>query len=134
MGNSDFIGSGWSFPPQFVSAKQGPLMVNSEVEIKQALEILTSTTVGERVLHPDFGTGMADFMFESNSVSVLADLKEELSNIIIEYESRIDLLEIVINFDDIDNGSVMIDIQFIIRETNTRSNLVYPFYLRELAE
>lgn len=133
MSRSGFIGRGWSFPPSFHSPESGPVMVEAEEEIRQAIWILVSTGVGERPFHQGFGSGMADFMFESGDLGILADLQEDLSNAIIEYESRVDLENINIQFEDVAMGKLKVTIEYVIRETNTRSNLVYPFYLNELA-
>jgi Bacteriophage baseplate protein W len=131
MNSESFIGRGWGFPPQFISPQSGPVMVSAEEEIRQAIRILITTAVGERIMHPRFGCGLSSFLFEGVNFAVLADLKEELRNVILLAESRVDIEGISVDFLDQENGQLAIDIQYSIRETNTRSNLVFPFYLTE---
>ena len=59
-----FLGRGWSFPPVFTRGDSGVQMVDEEEDIKQSLEILLSTIKGERVMQPDFGANMQEFLFE----------------------------------------------------------------------
>ena len=51
MTNEDsFLGTGWSFPPAFDRESGSVEMVQEEEDIRQSLEILLSTSIGERVM------------------------------------------------------------------------------------
>ena len=45
------------------------------------------------------------------------------------WEPRIDLQDVVIDFAEADNGTLLIDIRYTLRNTNDPRNLVFPFYV-----
>ena len=47
-----FLGTGWSFPPEFNNMTGTVEMVSNVDDINQSLQILLSTTLGERVMQP----------------------------------------------------------------------------------
>ena len=58
-----FLGRGWSFPPTFSKSTQNLLMTSDEEDIQKSLEILLSTTIGERFLQPAYGCNLENFVF-----------------------------------------------------------------------
>jgi phage baseplate assembly protein W len=47
------------------------------------------------------------------------------------WEPRIEVLDVHTDTQEADNGKLLIEITYKVRATNTRFNLVYPFYLSE---
>ena len=47
-----FLGRGWSFPPSFDHTTGQIRLVEGIEDINQSLEILLSTSLGERVMQP----------------------------------------------------------------------------------
>lgn len=129
--NRTFLGRGWSFPPEFNDQLREPVMVSDEEDISQSLWILLKTSPGERLMLPEYGCNLRKFVFTGIDATSIALMKEMISTAIIKFEARIDLNELVINTDNVLDGLVLIEIQYTIRTTNSRSNLVYPFYLNE---
>lgn len=129
--NRTFLGRGWSFPPEFNDQLREPVMVSDEEDISQSLWILLKTSPGERLMLPEYGCNLRNFVFTGIDATSIALMKEMISTAIIKFEARIDLNELVINTDNVVDGLVLIEIQYTIRTTNSRSNLVYPFYLNE---
>lgn len=125
----EFLGKGWSFPVSFGNQGRNVRMAQAEEDIRQSLEILLSTSVGERVLRPGFGWKREALVFEPLSTSFASYLASEIENAILFYESRIELNGV--DFDNTGeiNGVVLIRLDYTVRSTNTRTNLVYPFYL-----
>lgn len=133
-GNKDFLGKGWSFPPSFSDESATVLMVESRVDIEQSLEILLSTSLGERIMQPEYGCNLADLQFEPINSSMLGYLRDLISNAILYHEPRIKLLGLSIsdsNSIEAINGKILIDISYQIRGTNSRFNYVYPFFINE---
>lgn len=124
-----FLGSGWSFPPEF--SKRGVRMVSAEVDIRQSLQILLSTSPGERVMEPTFGCGLKAKMFETLTESTAAQIKDLIGRAILFFEPRITVEKIAIEEADMLEGVIGISIDYWIRATNSRHNMVYPFYLTE---
>ena len=131
MSEKDFLGKGWSFPPSFQQGGAGVTMVKEEEDIKQSLQIILSTTPGERVMRPDFGCNMQDMVFEPINTSIITFMRDRIEKAILYFEPRIDLIRVEINTASVFEGVVLIEIDYSIRTTNSRQNFVYPFYINE---
>lgn len=127
--NPQFLGKGWSFPVTFGNQGRSVAMAEAEDDIRQSLDILLSTGLGERVMRPGFGWKRDALLFEPLSTSFASYLAQEIESAILFYESRIELNRV--DFDPaVDQaGLMLIRLDYTIRATNTRTNLVYPFYL-----
>ncbi|TMI69822.1 MAG: GPW/gp25 family protein [Bacteroidetes bacterium] len=130
---NSFLGTGWSFPPAFDKTSGTVKMVSNEEDIAQSLQILLSTRPGERVMLPQYGCNLDVFMFESITTTLVAYVKELIQTAILYFEPRINLDLITINTDSIVEGVILIELEYTIRASNSRFNLVYPFYLNESA-
>lgn len=127
--DNSFLGRGWSFPPTF---HNGPIvgveMVENEVDIHQSIEILLNTSKGERVMLPDYGCDLQSFLFESINDSKMHLLKEIVRSAIVTYEPRIELNDVIVDYSDYQDGIVRIKLDYTILSSNTRFNLVFPYY------
>lgn len=128
---NSFLGIGWSFPPRFDEINKEAVMVSTEEDILQSLQILLSTRPGERIMNVSFGCDLNQFMYEEISETLFSHLREVISDAIIRYEARIDLEDIEIEYDNGVEGVLYITIVYKIRQTNSRHNMVYPFYILE---
>jgi len=125
-----FLGRGWSFPPTFIKGGNAVDMLEAELDIKSSLIIILSTTVGERVMHPDFGCNLDKLIFESLDATFETYITEQIKIAILYFEPRIKLDSVDYEADEL-NGKVNLTIHFTIIGTNTRSNIVFPFYINE---
>lgn len=126
-----FLGRGWSFPPKFSKKTSEVLMTADEEDINKSLEILLSTTIGERFLQPLYGCNLEDYVFETMNVSTKTDIKITVKNGILMFEPRIKLLTIELLDDFVLEGRIDISVDYEVININKRFNLVYPFYLSE---
>lgn len=134
MEKIDFLGTGWSFPPSFNNETAGIELVSDEEDISQSLNILLSTSLGERVMQPRYGCNLEDYLFEPLSSSVIGYIKNLVQNAILFYEPRIIAEKIEVTADgsfDLIEGRFTISIDYSIPETNSRFNYVYDYYLNE---
>lgn len=127
--NQQFLGRGWGFPVSFGNQGRSVVMAEAEEDIRQSLNILLSTSLGERVLRPTFGWKRDALMFEPLSTSFGAYLAREIETAILFFEPRIELNRV-----DFENateleGLILIRLDYTVRTTNSRTNLVFPFYL-----
>lgn len=127
--NPQFLGKGWSFPVTFGDQGRSVGMAQAEDDIRQSLDILLSTSLGERVMYPGFGWKRDALMFEPLSTSFGSYLAHEIENAILFYESRIELNRVDFETATDRTGLILIRLDYTVRATNTRTNLVYPFYL-----
>jgi phage baseplate assembly protein W len=125
-----FLGTGWSFPPEF-SRRGGVRMVSAEEDIRQSLRLLLATTPGERVMQPSFGCGIKSHIYDSINESTITILKDLISQSILFFEPRVTLESIVEDSTGALEGRLDFMIVYTIISTNTRHNIVYPFYIRE---
>lgn len=125
-----FLGKGWSFPPEFDSRKGELKMSENEQDIKESLQILLSTRVGERIIQPDYGCDLTDYIFESLNLTTKTNIRDLVETAILYYEPRIDLQQLDFEVDD-NEGLVLMHLHYVIRSTNSRSNMVFPFYINE---
>lgn len=129
--NSSFLGTGWSFPPTFVRATSSVLMVSAAVDIRQSLEILFSTRKGERLMVPEYGCDIWLLVFASVDTAFKTQVKDYIGQAILDWEPRIDLDSVDVQASASVEGVVLIEVGYTIRATNSRDNLVFPFYLDE---
>jgi phage baseplate assembly protein W len=131
---NSFLGRGWSFPPAFNRDTGSIEMVSDVEDINQSLGILLSTSLGERVLQPNYGCNLNDYMFESLSSDLIGIIKHHVENSILFYEPRIIANKVEVTAaDSLDliEGKFTISVEYTIPETNSRFNYVYDYYLNE---
>lgn len=134
--HNSFLGTGWSFPPTFDRESGQVEMVSELVDIEQSLDILLSTSLGERVMVPDYGCNLDDYMFESLNNSLIGLIKHHVENAILFNEPRIIAEKVDVTQADSMNlieGRFTINVEYRIPETNSRYNYVYDYYLNEAA-
>ena len=125
-----FLGRGWSFPPNFTKGENAVEMTEAEEDIKSSLFIILSTSVGERVMQPEFGSNTTKLLFEPLNTTFSTFITEQIRNAILFFEPRITLDSIDYTPDEL-NGKVDLKLNYTINGTNSRSNIVYPFYINE---
>lgn len=126
----DFLGRGWKYPVN-VDNSHEIAMSEYDKDIEEAILIILGTAKGERIMRPDFGCGIHDMVFASINSATLTVMENSVQEALLSWEPRIDLIEIKVNDEQAQNGKVMISIDYSVRNTNKRYNLVYPFYLSE---
>lgn len=129
--DSSFLGTGWGFPPSFDHVSRSATLVSAEEDIVQSLWILFGTTPGERVMQPSYGCDLKFLLFEDLSESLITDIKDAIERAIRFFEVRITLNEVTVDDSDGLNGVLRLGVDYTVRSTNTRNNIVYPLYLRE---
>jgi phage baseplate assembly protein W len=132
MVSKSFLGTGWSFPPEF-DTKQA-VMLSDEEDIQSSLEILLTTRPGERVLRPDYGCNLDELVFESLTTGFKTYIKDLISTAILYHEPRIEVNKIELDETGELEGRIIISIEYTVRATNSRYNFVYPFYRAEGTE
>jgi phage baseplate assembly protein W len=125
-----FLGVGWAFPPQ-LEADGTMASAAYEEDIHQAIHIILGTNPGERVMRPDFGAGLNDFVFEPANTTTITLLRNRIERSLTIWEPRIDVDSVTVQTAPGEPYKLLVDIQYQIRATNSHHNLVYPFYLEE---
>ncbi|WP_448699244.1 GPW/gp25 family protein [Mucilaginibacter sp. AW1-3] len=125
-----FLGTGWAFPPTFTKSPEMVRMVSDEKDIEQSLHIILNTTPGERIMQPEFGCDLKRLAFEINDSTLIANFNHIIYHALLNFEPRVTFIEaIIVNRDELD-GVLHIQVDYKIIITNTRHNIVFPFYLQ----
>ena len=131
--NNPFLGTGWSFPPRFSKIKKGLELVSGEEDIRESLQILLSTRLGERFLQPKYGCNLDELLFEPLNTTLKTYIRGLVKQAILHYEPRIELEDVQIETIDEPAGKIELVVFYRVRATNSRHNLVFPFYQAEVA-
>ena len=132
MFDNSFLGRGWSFPLAF--SKTGlARMSEHETDIDESLRILMMTYPGERIMQPEFGCRLRDFCFEDLTLRTETLMQNEIKRAILLNEPRVDTERVEIEPTE-KEGVLHINVVYVIRSTNSRRNLVFPFYLNEATD
>jgi uncharacterized protein len=124
-----FLGTGWGFPPFFNRLSHGVRLVSDAQDIAESIRIILSTTPGERIMQPAFGCRLSRFVFEQMDSAMLAELNHLVYHALLDYEPRVNFISAsILDRKELD-GVLHIEINYCIVITNTRHNLVFPFYL-----
>jgi len=130
---SSFLGTGWSFPPTFGTGGAELQTVFGVEDIEQSLAILLETRRGERVMQDDFACDLSEFLFGEISQGLIGRVRGVVADAILHHEPRIIVNEIDVSAGAAADGLLLIRIDYTVRATNSRYNMVYPFYLQEAA-
>ncbi len=127
----DFLGRGWGFP--ILPDEAGRLAyVEGEPNVEQSLRILLQTRLGERVMRPGYGSQAPRLVFAPGSEQYLRLLEETIREAVRDWEPRVALEAVRAEADAADPADVTVSIDYRIRPTNSRLNLVFPYYLDTL--
>jgi phage baseplate assembly protein W len=127
----EFLGRGWAFPVGLDSQASTVATAEFEADVKQAIRIILGTAPGERLMHPDFGCGIDDMVFEVIDAATLTRIARLVTDALTRYEARIDLTSVAVDPLRAAEGRLEVNVEYRIRRTNQVGNLVYPFYFRE---
>lgn len=129
-----FLGRGWGFPPEFSKNTKSVLLTEDEEDIEKSLEILLSTRLGERIMLPDYGCNLDELLFKPLNLTLKTYVIDLIKTAILYHEPRIDVEKIRIEPSTDNDGLLLINIDYRVRVTNSRKNLVFPFYQSEGTE
>ncbi|MEU6535394.1 GPW/gp25 family protein [Streptomyces sp. NPDC047000] len=128
--DSGFLGTGWAFPVGPDPEQGGIRLTAGGTEaIRQSIWLILGTAPGERVMRPDFGCGIHDAVFDINDASTAGRVSRSVREALTRWEPRIDVLDVYAAPDPEERHRLLIEINYRVRSSNSRFNLVYPFYV-----
>ena len=134
MDDKAFLGRGWAYPIAPNAKGNDVALVEHEEDIRKAVRLILETNRGERLMRPDFGAGLNDFVFELINNTTKALIRHRVEEALVTWEPRIHVRTVEVKSDKAEKGRLDIAIEYEVRSTNTFYNLVYPFYLQEGAQ
>ena len=126
--SQDFLGVGWQYPVQLEASGEIALS-RFEEDVRQAIMIILETAPGERVMRPEFGCGIHQYVFAPNNTRTASLVRFQVEEALNRWEPRIVLESVTVARDPAAPATLLIDIDYKVRATDSRFNLVYPFYL-----
>lgn len=128
-----FLGSGWAWPAGL--DPQGRIRrVAGQAAVEQAVRLIVTTALGERVMRPDFGSGLHQRVFAPGTSEALGQIIGDIRSALEQWERRAELVDLRIEVDPTDAGRRLIEMTLQLTGTNSRFNVVYPFYVDGGAE
>jgi uncharacterized protein len=127
-GHAEFVGAGWAFPLR-TDATGSVALVSADREIQESIRIILGTSPGERPMRPEFGCAIHDLVFAPADATTAGQMAFEVRTSLERWEPRIDLDGVDVRFDAAEEGTLLIDIRYSLRDTNDPRNLVFPFYV-----
>jgi phage baseplate assembly protein W len=128
---SGFLGTGWKFPVS-VDNSTGRIMTSSADEnIYESIKIILSVFKGERVMQPEYGCNIRDYIFHDISYTDMSSMETDICNTLIINEPRIKDVNVSVTKNEEIDGQILISISYCVRSTNNAYNKVFPFMLYE---
>jgi phage baseplate assembly protein W len=126
--DEDIIGRGWAFPPKI--DPQGGLALTSErSELEQSIQIILTTTPGQRVMRPTFGCRLQELVFAPNNSHTAAQARRYVEEALGMWEPRIRVDRVSVRPDPDDTSRLLVEIEYVVKTTHDQRSLVFPFYL-----
>jgi phage baseplate assembly protein W len=128
--DKEFLGRGWAFPVH--AGPDGEISaVAFDEDVHQAVRLVLGTDPGERVMRPEFGSGLRALVFEPLTATTRALVQHRVEQALVRWEPRIDIVDVSVRLQTGAEAAVLVAVDYRVRATNTFYNLVYPFYLLE---
>jgi uncharacterized protein len=127
MSNSNFLGTGWSFPPR-PDGRGGIALVSDAEKIEQAIRIILSTPIGQRVMRPTFGSRLHELVFAPLNPETYGLAELYVEEALTFWEPRIEVLEVNARSDREQPSLMLVGIDYRVKATHDQRSLVYPFY------
>jgi len=124
------MGVGWKYPV-YITIEGKIAKSEYEQDIKEAIWIILGTAKGERVMRPDFGCGIHDLVFTPINTATITLVENSVREALTIWEPRIELIKVEASSEKSEEGKMLVSIDYRVRTTNNRFNLVYPFYIKE---
>lgn len=131
MAKKSFLGTGWKFPPSFDYERKEVAMVSDEQDIQESLVIILKTSIGDRIMRPDFGSKLNESVFDVINGITIEILRDSIQSAVLNFEPRVTLNDVLFNQEREHEGVLEIELDYTIRSINIRTNIVFPFYFKE---
>jgi phage baseplate assembly protein W len=104
------------------SAQALPAPVTDSDLIKQSLEQIIMTGKNERVMRPDFGSGVLRFVFENNDELLNELIRAEVMSAVGRFEPRVAIQDIEID-KDVEKSEVTITLVYVLVTTRQQDTV-----------
>jgi len=113
--------------PLSLNEKDGPYKGNVTLDevAQQNIKMIVLTAPGERVMEPDFGVGIRNFLFEQETPFLVSDIQTRINTQVEKYAPFVKIRQLNINIDS-DNGFLSVEIKYAVPAGGIVSDLTIP--------
>lgn len=122
MDAGKLIGRGISFPPR-VGPDGRVQWSEGERNVRESIQVILATELRERILLPEFGAGLARFLFEPNTVSTRQEIAERITRALAQWEPRITVESVSVDADPLDARAATATLTYKLVATGARERL-----------
>jgi len=126
--DATFVGRGFAWPLQ-VDHTGSIALTDGVDDLDMSIRLVLVTAPGERVMRPQFGCRIWEYLFEPVTPNLLGLIAEAVRDALAQWEPRVEVEDVLAQPDPQDHALVRIQVSYRVRATNDRRNLVYPFYV-----
>ena len=133
MANADtranaFLGRGLRFPVD-VDGTGALQIAANEDKVRDSVLLILGTVQGERQMRFDFGSRIQEQVFSELRASTFSRIAFQVQEALIQWEPRIEVQSVRARPDAVEEGVILVAVDYTVRATNNRFNLVYPFFM-----
>ncbi len=112
-----------------VGATGGLEMVDEHASVRQAVLLLLSTIPGERVMRPGYGCELHRLLFSPNDDTTAGLAIHYVRQALERWEPRVEVLAVDANRSEESPGRLDVSVEYRVRATRRREQLVLPISL-----
>jgi phage baseplate assembly protein W len=129
VAKKNYLGTGWSFPVR-IGSSGGIATSSFEENIEESIKLILGTAVGERMMDPQWGAYIHDYVFHPNNPNTAAMVSMYAQQALQKHEPRVSNIQINAYPDPENESTLHLDIKYKVIHDNELRNMVYPFFLR----
>ena len=115
-------GAGFRFAPGLTPGASVALSSGPE-NIRESLEVIVATEPGERIMRPEFGTGLREFLHEPNTTATHRLIQERITRAVQRWEPRVRLDSVAVAGDRQDARRAIAEIRYRLVATGETAAL-----------
>lgn len=133
MEEERFLGTGMKFPPQVNPTTGRFACVSGKESVRESVYLILMTQRTERFMRPEFGSNVMSYVFAQTDNTMLNLMANEIASDIMRGEPRVEQVNVTMDQNS-KPGCLFVNIDYAVRGSNVRENMVFPFYLGEEPE
>jgi phage baseplate assembly protein W len=128
MDTGKLLGRSIAFPPRIGSDGRVAWSEGSQ-NIRESIQIILQTEIGERLMLSSFGAGLRSFLFEPNTVANRRQIQEQVESALRQWEPRIRVQEVTVEANPDDPQQVTIALTYALVTTGASDRLALTLTL-----
>lgn len=122
MDAGKLLGRGISFPPRV--GPDGRLQWSEgERNVRESIQVILTTEKRERLMLPEFGGGLGQYLFEPNTVATRHQIAERMTRALALWEPRISVESVTVEADARDARAATATITYKLVATGARERV-----------